>query len=65
MPLEHYSPAIRDSLDDTSARLTQDALVNQRFVKKAFGTFQLPLYVVLEPLPDDKIRIVGRGMREN
>jgi cytochrome c biogenesis protein CcdA len=60
MPVEQYAPAVRDALNDESTRLTQDALVNQEFVNKTFGTFQLPLYVVLEPLPDDKIRVVGR-----
>ena len=41
---------------------SRDALgnANQDFQRKAFGTAELPLYVILEPLPDGKIKVHGK-----
>ena len=33
---------------------------NLWFQKEAFGTEQLPLYVILEPLPGGRVRVVDR-----
>ncbi|HWY86643.1 MAG TPA: cytochrome c biogenesis protein CcdA, partial [Gemmataceae bacterium] len=60
VPADLYSPELRAKFDDDSSRLDADALqVNQIFEKKAFGTTQLPLYVVLEPQTDGKIAVLG------
>jgi thiol:disulfide interchange protein DsbD len=40
-------------------RREADAAANLAFQLKAFGTEQLPLYVILEPQPGDKIDVVG------
>jgi len=56
VPTEYYAPSARTD----SARFGRDAkLVNLPFQKKLFDTEQLPLYVILEPLLNDHIRIVG------
>ena len=41
-----------------TARQRADALVNLWFQREAFGTEQLPLYVILEPLPDGGVGVV-------
>ena len=33
---------------------------NKKFQQENFGTLQLPLYVILKPLPDGKFQEVGR-----
>jgi hypothetical protein len=33
---------------------------NKRFQQENFGTLQLPLYVILKPLPNGKFQEVGR-----
>ena len=40
-------------------RQEADAAANLWFQKKAFGTEQLPLYVILEPQPGEQIRVLG------
>ncbi|CAN5198893.1 hypothetical protein BH11PLA2_BH11PLA2_47970 [soil metagenome] len=40
------------------AELHAEALANLSFQKKAFGTEQLPLYVILEPLANGQVRVV-------
>lgn len=43
-----------------SVEVTEDdATAVKKFQQKAFGTSQLPLYVILKPLPDGKIERVG------
>jgi hypothetical protein len=43
----------------TRFRPSQPADWNQAFQEKAFGNIQLPLYIILEPLPGNDARIVG------
>jgi thiol:disulfide interchange protein DsbD len=57
VPAELYPPGLRGRLGP--ARQEADAEANLDFQKKAFNTEQLPLYVVLEPLPNDAINVVG------
>jgi thiol:disulfide interchange protein DsbD len=38
---------------------TEEARANQDFQEAAFGTRQLPLYVILEPTADGGVRVVG------
>src|SRR5262249_35257296 len=44
----------------TLDRREADAAANLWFQRKAFGTEQLPLYVILEPQTNGKIDVVGR-----
>jgi thiol:disulfide interchange protein DsbD len=53
VPAEFY--ANPPSLDDRKA----EGLANTQFQRKAFGTEQLPLYVMLEPLASGKVRVAG------
>jgi len=62
VPPEFYPPDVRDKLGNDASRLRDDAQVNLDFQKKAFDTEQLPLYVILDPVPrgdDKKIEVVG------
>ena len=59
VPDEFYAPGIRAQFGNTTTRQGEDAAVNRWFQRAAFGTEQLPLYVLLEPLLNGKIRVVG------
>jgi hypothetical protein len=59
VPADFYSPELRGKLTDNAGRLDADVEVNQNFEFKAYGTLQLPLYVVLEPQTDGKILVLG------
>ncbi len=50
----------RDRFGNSTAQQQQDAAANLWFQREAFGTEQLPLYAILEPLPDRKIKIVAK-----
>lgn len=59
VPAKYYAPELRPELAREN-RSKQDAMaVNLAFQKKVFDDEQLPLYAVLEPLENGKIRIVG------
>ena len=58
VPNEFYAPALRNNFKDLSRQRT-DAETNLEFLRRAFGTIQLPLYVVLEPRTDGKVDVVG------
>jgi thiol:disulfide interchange protein DsbD len=61
VPDEFYASALRAQFGGTTTRQQKDAVeVNLPFQRDVFGTEQLPLYVILEPLPDGKIRVVDR-----
>jgi hypothetical protein len=53
VPAAYYRGAVADALREAEAQ------ANLTFQRKAFGTEQLPLYVILEPLPGGKVRVVG------
>src|SRR5262249_61358731 len=38
----------------------EDGQINFWFQDKAFGDVQLPLYVILEPMANGKLKVVGR-----
>jgi thiol:disulfide interchange protein DsbD len=62
VPPEFYPPDVRDRIGNDVSRLRDDARVNLDFQKQAFDTEQLPLYVILDPVPqgdDQKIDVVG------
>lgn len=48
----YESPPDRETREDHASAV-------KKFQQKAFGTSQLPLYVILKPLPDGKIERVG------
>jgi thiol:disulfide interchange protein DsbD len=52
-------PAVFYDADPGTERRNLDADANQEFENKAFGTEQLPLYVILKPEPNGKITVVG------
>lgn len=60
VPEYFYASEVRQSLAKTPDRVENDAATNLEFVSNKFNTTQLPLYVILEPLPDGKIRIRGK-----
>jgi cytochrome c biogenesis protein CcdA len=60
VPREFYAPAIQAELANNVARSVADAeVVNQAFQRAVFDTAELPLYAVLEPQLDGKVRVVG------
>lgn len=59
VPNKYYPASVRATFGSGTTRQQQDAIANLDFQKAAFGTEQLPLYVILEPLPGDKIKVVG------
>jgi len=58
VPDELYASALRSRFGSSTARQQADAQANLWFQKEAFNTEQLPLYVILEQLPNDKIDVV-------
>ena len=57
-----YPPELRDRFGGDVTRQRADASANLAFEKKAFGSEQLPLYVILDPAPsgdDGKIAVVA------
>jgi hypothetical protein len=59
VPDEFYAPALRARFGSSVSRQTQDAEVNRWFQLQAFDNEQLPLYVILEPLPGGKVEVVS------
>src|SRR5262249_31839228 len=61
VPDDFYSSELRAQFAGKTDRQQSDARqVNLPFQREVFGTEQLPLYVILEPLLDGKIRVVAR-----
>jgi thiol:disulfide interchange protein DsbD len=60
IPADFYAPAIRATLSGTDRQAADATEVNLTFQKAAFDTEQLPLYVILEPLADGTVKIVGQ-----
>jgi thiol:disulfide interchange protein/DsbC/DsbD-like thiol-disulfide interchange protein len=60
VPDKYYPPSVRGRFGNSTARQQEDAAANLWFQREAFGTEQLPLYVILEPLPDKKIKIAAK-----
>jgi thiol:disulfide interchange protein len=60
VPDKYYPASVRGLFGNSTARQQEDAAVNLWFQREAFGTEQLPLYVILEPLPDKKIKIAAK-----
>jgi hypothetical protein len=59
VPNEFYSPEDQVELAASSSRQEKDASRNFWFQGKAFNDSKLPLYAILEPLPDNTVKIVG------
>jgi len=60
VPDQFYSSESRARFGGDTVRQVEDARANLWFQKKAFGTEQLPLYVILEPRADGKVDLVGQ-----
>ncbi|HEV3235371.1 MAG TPA: cytochrome c biogenesis protein CcdA, partial [Gemmataceae bacterium] len=60
IPKSFYAPQMREILGKDEERPEQDAQVNLKFQREVFQDEALPLYAILEPLPDGKIKIVGK-----
>jgi thiol:disulfide interchange protein DsbD len=60
IPAEFYATPIRAKLADTDRQQDDAVQVNLEFQASAFDDTMLPLYAILEPLPDGNVRIVGQ-----
>src|SRR5262249_21613726 len=60
VPDKYYAAGLRARFGNSTERQINDALVNLAFQRDTFGTEQLPLYVILKPLPDGGIEEVAR-----
>jgi thiol:disulfide interchange protein DsbD len=60
VPDKYYSASVRGKFGNDASRQRKDATVNLKFQKDAFGTEQLPLYVILQPKSDGTIQVVGQ-----
>jgi thiol:disulfide interchange protein DsbD len=60
VPNKFYSDAVRSQLGSKTERQRDDAATNLRFQREAFGTEQLPLYVILRPERDGKITVLNK-----
>jgi thiol:disulfide interchange protein DsbD len=58
VPLDYYAADVR-SAPDAIGRSKEDAKLNSSFSNQAFGSIQLPLYVIIEPKLDGTIRTLG------
>jgi thiol:disulfide interchange protein len=55
VPLEFYPPEDQAQVKKSNRQIDDAQDVNSSFQFKAFGTEQLPLYVILEPRPDNTV----------
>ncbi len=60
VPNRFYPLMERVKFGSSTSRQHADALRNLELEREKFGTESLPLYVILEPLPNGKYREVGR-----
>jgi hypothetical protein len=58
VPDRYYAPALREKFGGDTRRQDADGAANADFQKAAFGDAKLPLYVILEPQADGKVKIV-------
>lgn len=61
VPNEFYAPEVRAHFAKGLRRQIDDAeIANAGFLRRVFGSIQLPLYVILEPRPDsERIDVIG------
>lgn len=59
VPSAAYPPQLRGPFGKDTAFQRDLAAINLEFQRSAFNNEQLPLYVILEPLPDGKIQVLG------
>jgi hypothetical protein len=58
VPLKYYAPTVRDKVDLN--RQQADGQTNLRFRDRAFRDEGLPVYLILEPLANGRVRIVKK-----
>lgn len=59
VPDDLYPTSIRSQFKGSTAQQRGDAELNRLFQNQAFGTIQLPLYVILKPTVDGPVEVVG------
>ena len=59
VPLDYYAADLRSQPDATNRAGVDATEANGWFSNKAFGSIQLPLYVIIEPQLDGTIRTLG------
>jgi thiol:disulfide interchange protein DsbD len=59
VPEAFYSAVTRAGFNNDKNRQREDAERNSEFEESAFGTAQLPFYVILEPEVNGKLKVVG------
>jgi thiol:disulfide interchange protein DsbD len=59
VPNKYYPSSIVKQFRGSTERQQADAELNRKFQQQAFGTIQLPLYVILKPTPEGPIEVVG------
>jgi thiol:disulfide interchange protein DsbD len=59
VPDRFYPADVRSKFGNDTERQRADAAANLWFQRETFGTEQLPLYVILEPLSDGTIQVAG------
>ncbi len=59
VPDEYYPTAVRSRFHGSTVRQRGDAELNREFQGHAFGSIQLPLYVVLKPTAEGPVEVVG------
>jgi hypothetical protein len=57
VPAKYFGPG---QLEKDPGRAKAYGGINMEFQEKAFGDVQLPLYVILEPMPDGKLKMVAK-----
>jgi thiol:disulfide interchange protein len=65
VPAKYY--AAEDKAAAEAGRRRTDAVTNSDFQRAVFNTAALPLYAILEPLPDGRIKVLGQtdGLIQN
>jgi hypothetical protein len=59
VPDKFYPPEVQARFGNGAGQQREDARKNLEFQKKTFDTEELPLYVILEPLPNGEFKEVG------
>lgn len=59
VPDKFYPPEIQAKFGNSTTKQREDADANLKFQREKFDTEQLPLYVILEPLPGGSYRVVN------
>lgn len=59
VPDDYYPTSVRSTFKGSTVQQRGDAELNRHFQGQAFGSIQLPLYVILKPTAEGPIEVVG------